>query len=244
MVAWKHTHYLLAAALATGCTTITSYKPQSEARAARAADYPIYVYPSETKVPRPYEVVGFMTIRDTPLTVFGGSLEGEIDELRTKARKVGADAVKLTSVEKPDFLHSKHRVEANIIRFRDEWETFPYTESEFAAYLEASRATLDPIEGIWSTTDAMQSRVAIMKSSMPRGRDFAGFILNSSNPTWRRGDKKVDLKKGERPGVYRGFVYLDDYQRHPVAFTLRGAQTNTFFFKLSDDLPPIIVTKE
>ncbi len=234
----------LSATLLTGCTTVTRYEPKAEAGPARAKDYPIYLYPKEIRVPRPFEVVGFMTIRDTPVTVFGGSFEGEVEQLKKQARKVGAEAVQLTSVEQPDFLHAKYRMDANLIRFTDEWENVPLTEEEFAAYLAGKAAALDPIEGVWVASDAMQSRVAIMRSATKPGRDFIAFILKTQNPTWQRGDKKLDLSSGERPGVYRGVYYFDDYRRQGIAFTLRPPEGRAFILRLSDDSFPIVFTKE
>lgn len=226
-----------------GCTTVTRYEPRAEAGPAKAEDYPIYLYSPEVRVPRPFEVVGFMTIRDTPLTVFGGSFEGEVAQLKKRARKVGADAVQLTSVEQPDFLHAKYRMDANLIRFTDPWENLTLTDEEFSTYL-GSGAGRDPIEGIWVANDVMQSRVGIIRNATKPGRDFVAFILNTQNPTWRQGDKKLDIASGERPGVYRGVYCFDDYRRKAVAFTLVGAKMNTFILRMADDEMPVVFVKE
>lgn len=233
----------LSGALA-GCGTVKNYDAKLEAGPAKAADYPIYLYPEKIPVPRPYEVVGTMTVRDTPLTVFGGSFEGEVDALRKRARKVGADAIRLTSVQQPDFLHAKYRVEANLIRFTNIWESVALTEGELRAYFHTNAAMLDPIEGIWLANDVMQCRVGIMKNNSRAGRDFIAFILNTANQTWQHGDKKLDLTSGERAGVYRGAYYLEDYRRLGVAFTLQGSRTNQFGFQLSEDGFPTVFSKE
>lgn len=243
-MAMKNILLLLSLTVFAGCTVVKSYTPKAEPGPARAEDYPIYVYPEKVGVPRPYEVIGTMSIRDTPFTVFGGSFEGELDTLRKHARKQGADALKLTSVEQPDFLHAKYRMEANFLRFTNAWENIALSEEAFRAYLRANQQTLDPIEGIWLANDAMQSRVGIIRNNSWAGRDFVAFILRSANLSWRPGDKKLDIASGERPGVYRGIYYQDDYRRQGVAFTLRGAQTNMFAFPLSDDGFPSIFTRE
>jgi hypothetical protein len=227
-----------------GCTTVTSYTSKSEAGPARAADYPIYVYPEKLDVPRPYEVIGTMSIRDTPLTLFGGSFEGELQTLRERARRQGADALKLTSVEPPDFLHAKYRVEADFLRFTNAWEKVALSETELLTYFRTNQSALDTLEGIWQGNDAMRSRVGIVRNNSRPGRDFIAFILNTSNPTWQRGDKKLELASGERPGVYRGVYYFDDYRRKAVAFTLLGAQTNVFILPMPDENPPVIFAKE
>jgi hypothetical protein len=244
MIAKKYCHLIWLGVALVSCTTVKNYDAQLQAGPAKPEDYPIYLYPQEIPVPRPYEVIGAMSIRDTPLTVFGGSFEGELKTLRKYARKKGADALKLTSVQQPDFLHAKYRVEANLIRFTNVWESVTLTEGELRAYFHTQAATLDPIEGIWLVNDVMQCRVGIMKNNSRAGRDFIAFILNTANPTWQHGDKKLDLASGERPGVYRGAHYLEDYRRLSVAFTLQGPRTNVFGFRLSDDGPPTVFTKE
>ena len=227
-----------------GCTTVKTYVSNAKPGAARPADYPIYVYNEKSPVPRPYEIIGTMTISDTPFTVFGGTLEGEVDTLRQQARKRGADGLQITQVEPPDFFHAKYRMTGNFIRFTNLWESLPMTETELQTYLTAQQATLDPIEGIWQVNDASRSRVGIVRSNARRGRDFFGFILATDNPSWAPGDKKIEFASGERPGVYRGAYYFDDYRRKTVAVTLVGTQTNHFLLQMPNDEPPVVFMKE
>jgi uncharacterized protein YceK len=236
--------FLLPVAVLVGCTTVSSYTPKAEPGPAQAKDYPIYVYNEKKRVPRPFEVIGTMTIKDTPFTMFGGSLEGEMKELRDNARRKGADALRITSLEQPGFLHAKYRITADFLRFTTEWESLELSEEEFRAYLTTKKETLDPIEGFWSASDAMRSRVGIVRNDDHPSRDFFAFILSTNNPTWQRGDKKLELVGGERPGVYRGIYYFDDYSRQAVAFTLTRSRTNMFVLPMPDDNPPIIFTKE
>lgn len=227
-----------------GCTTVKTYVANTEPGSPRAADYPIYVYNEKVPVPRPYEIIGTMRITDTPLTVFGGSFEGELDTLRQQARKRGADGLQITQVEPPDFFHAKYRVTGNFIRFTNMWESLPMAESDMRAYLTETQSQLDPIEGIWRVNDAARSRVGIVRDHTRPGRDFFGFLLATGNPSWKPGDKKIELARGERPGVYRGAYYFDDYRRKTVAFNLLGAQTNLFILQMPSDETPILFTKE
>jgi hypothetical protein len=235
---------LFLAGLPVGCTTVKSYVPQTEPGPAKPADYPIYIYNEKTAVPRPAAVIGTMSIRDTPFTMFGGSLESELQTLQENARRRGADALKLTAVEQPDFLHAKYRVTADFLRFTNAWENLALLEQEFRTYLDTPTEPLDPIEGIWVVNDKLRSRVGIIRNNVRPGRDFIAFILNTSNPTWQPGDKKLELASGERPGVYRGLYCFDDYRRKAVAFTLMGARTNVFILPMPNDDPPIIFSKE
>src|SRR6478736_1854553 len=135
------------AGLLAGCSTTTDYSPQIKDGTAKPADYPIYIYPAELRVPRPYEVVGEIYVGETLFTVFGGSFEDELNTMRKKARKVGADAIRIKTVQTPDFMHSKHRVEADLIRYTAKWESLPMTEADLKLYLQADR-DFDPLEGI------------------------------------------------------------------------------------------------
>lgn len=235
---------LLLAGFVAGCSTVKSYVAKADAAPAKPKDHPIYIYNEKKPVPRPNEVLGTMSIRDTPFTLFGGSLEAEMDVLRNQARSKGADAVQLTSVEPPDFLHAKYRITGDLLRFTNAWENLSLSEPEFRNYLQAPPAPLDPIEGIWTVNDMMGSRVGIIRNTVRPGRDFFAFILTSGNPTWQAGDKKLELARGERPGVYRGLYYFEDYTRKSVAFSLLGNRTNLFILPMPNDDPPVIFTKQ
>lgn len=234
----------LAALALTGCTTIKKYKPQAEGEPAHDEDYPIYIYPPDTEVPRPYEVLGTMLIRETPLTLFGGKLEQELNTLRRKTRKVGGDAVRITKIERPGFMHASYRMDAELLRFQDEWERVPFSEQDFRDYLRENGGSLDPIEGLWTASDAMETRVGIVRVPPGQGRDFVAFLIENANPTWEAGDVKLELRSGERGLVYRGVYYHDDYQQQSIAFRLQGPDANVFVLPLSEEAVPIIVTKE
>jgi hypothetical protein len=176
--------------------------------------------------------------------VMGGSLEGVLEKLRQNAREKGADAVQLKSVKSPGFTSANYGAEADFLRFTDTWESVALPEAELLAYFRTNRQTLDPIEGVWFGNDAVRSRVAIVKNSSKPGRDFIAFILNTRNPTWQRGDRKIDIVRGERSGVYRGDYYFDDYRGKKVAFTLQGPPANRFVIQKTDESAPVIFTRE
>ena len=227
-----------------GCTTVAKYESKSAAGPAKPADYPIYVYSERMKSPRPFEIIGTMRVGDTPFTVMGGSLESVLDKLRQNAREKGADAVQLKSVKSPGFTSGNYGAEADFLRFTDTWESVALPEDELLAYFRTNGQSLDPIEGIWRGNDSVLSRVAIVKNSSKPGRDFIASILNTGNPTWQRGDRKMDIVRGERPGVYRGNYYFDDYRGKAVAFTLLIPPANRFVIQPPGDSVAVIFTRE
>lgn len=232
---------MLAGVLLLGCTTTARYETKAPDGPAKPADYPIYVYEEGASVPRPYEVMGTMHIGDTPFTVMGGSLDSVVNKLLQAARQKGADAVQLISVRSPEFTTAHFRADANFIRFTNVWESLPLTAEYLQVYFKTNAAALDPIEGIWHASDRVQSRVAIVKNHSKPGREFIAVILNTRNRGWRNGDKKADLRRGERPGVYRGTYYRDDYTEDRVAVTMRLSATNRFTVSRGEQEPVVFV---
>jgi len=54
---------------------------------------------------------------------------------------------------------------------------------------------LDPIEGIWENNSYT---IGIVKNqNKNRERDFAGIILQSSNPNFKKGEVKMEIRKNE-----------------------------------------------
>ncbi len=227
----------------TGCSTAVKYDQKLASSPPKPADYPICVYAENTRVPRPFEVIGTMHVSDKPFTVFGGTLDGVVTTLRENARQKGADAVQLTTLKTPEFSTPHYRADANFLRFTDPWDSVAVTEEELRAYFKSQAATLDPIEGIWLVNDPSQSRVGIMQNSSKPRRDFIAFILDTKNLSWHPGDKKLDLARGERPGVYRGRFYLDDYQGVNIAFVFRVPPGNQIVVPTTEGRPPLILTR-
>src|SRR5581483_8333854 len=141
--------FLLLVFIFTGCATTVSYKSQSVAGKSRPAGYPIPVYTGQQKIPRPTEIIGTISINAGKFTMLGGSAGKETEKILKKAREVGADAVKLVAIEKPDFANPNYRLTADLLRYVDIWESIPISEEDFRAYLAANAGKLDPIEGIW-----------------------------------------------------------------------------------------------
>jgi hypothetical protein len=235
---------LVLASLFTGCSTVVKYEAKSTAGPAKPVDYPIYLYAENMEVPRPCEIIGTMHVGDTLFTVTGGSLEKELQKLSQHARQKGADAVQIVLVHYPSFTSANHKVDANFIRFTDTWESVAVSADELRAYFGTNGPGHDPIEGIWSGNDRVRSRVAIMKNEAKKGREFVAILLSTRNPTWKPRDKKMDLMCGERPGVYRGTFYQDDYEGTKVAFVLRTSPKTQFVIQLSEDSAPIVFTRE
>ena len=204
--------------LLAGCGTTKTYKPNTAAGPAKPAGYPIPIYNKDMRIPRPCQLIGEFSISDTQLTMFGGSLTGVMKTLMDTAHEKGADVVELTSLKEPDFESAHYRVEANLLRYADKWETVSLTENDFLSYLQKNPATLDPIEGIWS--DGSPDRIGIIRDKSKPGRDFIAFMLNVQLPSWQKGYKIMDIAHTARPDGYGVKFYLPDFAVAKTTFLL------------------------
>ena len=93
-------------------------------------------------VPRPVEVIGTVSVKNSSFTIIGGSVEAVMKNVMQRARQNGADAVQVTSIDKPDFENPNYRMTADLLRYSDEWETIGISENEFLAYLKRNRKSL------------------------------------------------------------------------------------------------------
>lgn len=219
--------------LLTGCTSVT-YNCNLPAGPAKPAGYPIPLYTEQMKVPRPCELVGTLSIAAGSFSMSGGSIEKELQTVMQRAREKGADVVKLTAVNKPDYANPNYGLTAALLRYADVWETVSISPQDFQAYLEKNQQGLDPIEGIWISAGPVPHAIGIMKDKSMPGRDFVGFILNSANPVWPVGAKKMDIRRGVRPGNYVVRYYLDDFEPYGMSLILGQKRVIIFNIQKAD----------
>jgi len=206
--------------LLTGCSTVATYQAKTAAGPAKPADYPILVYAEDEPVPRPCEVIGTVSIHAASSTLFGGSDEREMLKVIQTAREKGADAVQVQSVRKPGFSNANFRLTADLLRYADAWEWVAIPEQEFANYLKTNRQNLDPIEGVWNASGPVPQRIGIVRDNSKPGRGFVGFVINTTNPTWHKGYKKIDIQQGPRSGIYLFNYYSDNFSKRETTVIL------------------------
>lgn len=219
---------LFAAALLllASCSTTKTYKSNTAAGPAKPPGYPIPIYNQDQRIPRPCVLIGEFSIGDTQLTMFGGDMKGVMKTLMDTAHEKGADVVELTSIKQPDFESAHYRVEANLLRYADKWETVSLTENDFLIYLQKNSAALDPIEGIWS--DGSPDRIGIIRDKSKPGRDFTAFMLNVPLPSWQKGYKIMDIAHTGRPDGYSVKYYLPDFAVAKTSFLLEHGHAFSF----------------
>jgi hypothetical protein len=229
--------------LLASCGTTNTYKPNPTAAVppAKPADYPIPLYNENMRIPRPCELIGEFSIGDTQLTMFGGSMKGVMKTLMQTAHEKGADVVVLTSIKQPEFESAHYRLEANLLRYSDNWEMVALSESNLVAYLQKHQKSLDPIEGIWS--DGSSDRIGIIRNASKPGRDFIAFMLNVQLPSWQAGYKKIDIARIDRPGAYSLKYYQDDFAMAKTSIQLDHNSQFTFLISTANKADEITFTK-
>jgi hypothetical protein len=218
--------------LLAGCTTGKIYKPNIAAQPPKPAGYPIPLYNSDLRIPRPCQLIGEISIGDTGFTMFGGSAKDVMKTLMDIAHEKGADVVQVITMEKPGFTSQNYGVEANLLRYTDNWETFAISEKDFLTYLQQHRQTLDTIEGVWS--DGSPELIGIIKDTSRPGRDFIAFTLNPLLPSWQKGYKKIDLARAAQPGAYRIRFYREDFGEADTTILLDHDRSFTFIIRAVD----------
>jgi hypothetical protein len=233
--------FIFLSLLLTGCTTGKTYKPNMVAGPAKPTGYPIPIYNSDVRIPRPCQLIGEITIGDTGFTMFGGSAKDVMKSLMDIAHEKGADVVQVISMEKPGFTSQNYGVDANLLRYADTWETVAISEKDFLNYLQQHRQTLDPIEGIWS--DGSPELIGIIKDASKPGRDFVAFTLNPLLPSWQKGYKKMDIARATRPGAYGIRYYREDFGEADTTVLLDHNRAFSFIIRAVDGAYPITFGK-
>jgi hypothetical protein len=227
--------FLFSGLLLTGCSTVLTYQPNLPAGPAKPAGYPIPVYTENMTVPRPCAVMGTVFIGAGHFTMRGGSADAETAKIIKTAWEKGADAVRVRSVDDPGYTSASYRMVADLLRYTDDWETIVISEPAFAHYLDTHRQHLDPIEGIWDGAGTVPHRIGIMRDHSTPGRDFVGFMLDTADPTWREGYKKIDIQRGIQPGSYVLAYYLDNFSKKEITVILGQRLTFTLNMPTSDE---------
>lgn len=232
--------FLCLAALLTGCSTVVTYEPHSPPGPAKPVGYPVPVYTEDMTVPRPCQLIGTVTVGEGTLTMRGGSADEETKKIIKTAWEKGADVIKINSIETPGFNRADYRIEADLLRYADDWETVPLSGQDLVDYFDKHQQTLDPIEGIWDGAGNNPNRIGIIRDRYKPGREFIGFILNTGNPTWHDGYKKMDIKHGVRPGSYVLNYYLEDFTKAEVTVILGRSRVFTLNMPTAEEDADII----
>jgi hypothetical protein len=104
--------------------------------------------------------------------------------------------------------------EAEAKTLADTAEVVERSESSIRAYLVTNAGKLDPIEGIWYSSEGY--RTGIIRDEKPGRRDFVAVMLTPNVPAWRAGQVKAEFSR-IAADTYSAVLYVDDHSaRHPI----------------------------
>jgi len=178
----------------------------------------IFVFGLNDATPTGSENLGTIKIGDSGLSV-GCSFDNVVNLAREKARDVGGNAIKLLSVQEPDFGSTCYRISATILRLakldKNNLRRIATTESDLLKYFDTNSA-LQSIEGIWTTTSTVTMKstgekrleqnnyeIAIIKRDFNNSRKYDAVIISSLIQEWN----EVGLVKAEFSSTAYDNVY-------------------------------------
>ena len=93
------------------------------------------------------------------------------------------------------------------------WEKVDLNEDELKSYFDKNISDLDPIEGIWTSTEENTYRIGILKEPKNKTRDFVAIIIQAERPVWQAKQVKIEFKKTIYQKSYTTTYYMADFSR-------------------------------
>ena len=91
-----------------------------------------------------------------------------------------------------------------------------WTEERARAYLDSRGPALDPLEGIWYEG---RLRMAVVRDSATRGREFVAVVLTPDTATWQPGDVRARFT-GRRDGSYDATIHYANFATRRLDATI------------------------
>jgi V8-like Glu-specific endopeptidase len=171
-------------------------------------------------LPQEAKQIGSIEISDTGFTT-DCSQTKVVNLARTEASKKGGHAIKITNVNEPDLASTCYRINADVYRYpifsaSEDTDQLDVSKEEINEYLEENKDDLDPVEGIWTFSEKLVSKIsdgkvtndniydiAVVKSNFENRNEFDILIISSENKKW----DEVGLVKGNIEPTAYGNVY-------------------------------------
>jgi serine protease Do len=93
------------------------------------------------------------------------------------------------------------------------WEKIDLDEEQLKSYFDKNISELDPIEGIWTSTEENIYRIGILKDTKTKARDFVAIIIQAEHPIWQPKQVKIEFQKTVYKKNYTTTYYLGDLSR-------------------------------
>ncbi|MBT4034782.1 MAG: trypsin-like peptidase domain-containing protein [Candidatus Marinimicrobia bacterium] len=99
-------------------------------------------------------------------------------------------------------------------------EVINKSEIELKSYLDSNQSTLDPIEGIWEGLEDNKYRIGIFKNAGEGNRDYAAYILESTNSYWQPYQVKMEIRHTAYPKIYSINYYMANHSKQSTTATI------------------------
>ena len=202
--------------LFTSCAS-TIRTTQNANYQATPSSVPIVVYGLNENPPANAQNIGTIKIGDSGFSVDCG-WNKVLEKAKNESRKIGGNAIKLISVNEPDYSSTCYRLTAYVLRSpekkylaQNEVNT-GFTESELKSEWTSKGA--DEIEGIYEKIADGQSakyKLAIKKiSNTEYHAIYLSGALSQFANNWKEGDLKAKIIKTATPNFYKVEWYMAD----------------------------------
>ena len=98
------------------CAPAVYFSSSGNSRDPKSSDYYIFVLPAKISLPTNAVVLGEISVTDAGMSV-NCDLPDVIEKAKQRARKVGADAIQITSIREPDLMSTCYWIKALAIAF-------------------------------------------------------------------------------------------------------------------------------
>lgn len=191
-------------------TSVTNYPPTPISE-------PIVVYGLNDLVPMDAKNIGTIKISDSGFSVDCG-WNHVIEEAKNECRSIGGNAIKLITVNEPDFSSTCYRITAYVLRspekkyIADSDKKTGYTENKLKT--EWASSGVEDIEGIYEKIGDGQSAKYTLAIKKKNTEEYIAIYLSgaleSYSTNWYEGDLKAKIFKTATPNFYKVEWYMAD----------------------------------
>ncbi|RCK72658.1 MAG: HtrA protease/chaperone protein [Ignavibacteriae bacterium] len=216
-----------------GCAPSIQYTSMVTPKKSKPATSDVEVFQQGDPLPQYAVVIGEVRIGDTGFSVGCENYDNVVAMAKNRARNAGGDAIQIIEVQYPDMTSTCYRIKARVISYEEPtypttWATVSKSEMEFRKLYDSNKDGLDPLEGIWTMTQAgtwrnvssgmtgsipsqLSYRLAIFHDTTFPAYDFTAVVLESEYKQWTPGRIKARFRKTAYDRVYEALWYNADY---------------------------------
>jgi S1-C subfamily serine protease len=198
-----------------GCASIVN-TTISKKLPSLANDVNVTVYGLYDNVPVTSQNIGSIRIGDSGFSVNCG-WNRVIETAVTECRKLGGNALKITSISEPDFFSTCYRITAYVLYIDSQYinkdiEKTNFTEVTLKKHWEENG--IDYIEGIYETVNSTQNEKNTIAVKRENDNEYNIIYLKGASSVykdrWQEGDLKAKIYKTANDNIYKVDWYMAD----------------------------------